>query len=78
MKIGKIENIERKSILLEKDVDFFASDLTDGMNGTKILSEEWQKKWYINNFEMGKIVWSGFLDRKTLTIKIQIEKELYI
>ena len=48
MKISKIENVERKNVLLEKDVDFKASDLKDGMNGTKILSQEWKEKWITN------------------------------
>lgn len=78
MKISKIENVERKNVLLEKDVDFEVSDLKDGMNGTKVLSQEWKEKWITNNYEFGKIVWMGFLDRKTSTIKIQVEKELYI
>lgn len=74
MKIGKIERVERKTILLEMGVDFQANDLEDFVMGAKHLTREWEQKHY----SMGKIVLMGNFDKETKTIVIQVENQLFI
>lgn len=77
MKTGKIERIERITLLLEQDIDFVANDLVDHVNGLKILSKEWENKFITKNIG-DKVVFLGYYDKETKTIIIKVERELYI
>lgn len=78
MKTGKILKLERTTYLLELGVDFKANDLQTVCGGLKELSQEWTKRFNDTNYKLGKIVWIGFYDKETKTVKVNLEKELFV
>ena len=81
MKKGNIERIERTIYLLEMGIDFQANDLEviarNGINELRGLSKEYRTE-KIYELNIGKLVWSGYFDKNTKTIKAIFEKELFV
>lgn len=81
MKTGSIKRVERITYLLEMGIDFQANDLevivSNGIDELRGLSKEFRTKTFYN-FNLGELVLSGHFDKKTQTVQIQVEKELFI
>lgn len=80
MKTSKTVNIERKTMILEEGVDFTENDLeivaSNGVNTLKRLSLEFRENFYKLN--IGTLVWSGHYDEETKSVRIDVEKDLFI
>ena len=72
---GTTEQIERTSYLLELGIDFQANDLESFCGGSKRLSKEYMDNFYKK--DLGKWVFAGNYNKKTQTVLIKVEKELF-